>query len=634
MRLFQRPLIPFPRAEVLPKALAIIGGLLILYKMALILQTQLAKTGLSGQWLFGIYGALGLAVLIGLRWGMRQPSPWFRSLVRVGRGSATLDQRFSAWARRHVLLAGLAIALFSLLLAIYLVASLLRAEFWVLDNYIITERLADGGLAPQDILRTWWQEEIARAGNSWINRPLYWLLRLAEIGLWGSRAWLYYLDRLVCLAIAIFALTWASISALGLSFGLLLALRTMQLHFWNDIWTWIGPSEAFCAVGLAGIILGLGTALQRYLKAKTLADISLDLPISFVAIGTIIAAGCKENFVFSGLPLAVLTALGLSRSKRVGLGPRLLSALGLLTCLLVSGLVLSYLSQGNEPTEVYGRSIDLISSLMNQVHFFTRRQHLRLSAAILVAIALLLYNLLPRRQASAESRQQRLALGGVLALGLLWSSWEILFYGEFAVDHRYRFPIALLQILVLAVAGINLAAILTRLANYRQQVILRAVGIVLGSLILINQGFPLRAAAISFTQDTQQFMTDLRTLAATVKENPDFPIYVESGATGHDYEQPIAYYEPVASLMIWFRWQGIENPVFLRVAADPDLASLPAFDRSLLADVQRWSVQGDQGYQPMANLDPAQELQGQCYSLSYLAPASTQCKVLRLRWRY
>lgn len=133
-------------------------------------------------------------------------------------------------------------------------------------------------------------------------RPVYYLLRILEAGLFGTNPDPYFFFNALLLAGGLFALGMAARRFFSWPLVFALLLATLSLGFNRDLWCRLGPSErdAFCF----SMLFICAAAYREKPGAWPLACVSAALAI-----------GEKENFLCLLLPLAFLaTGVGKKRS--------------------------------------------------------------------------------------------------------------------------------------------------------------------------------------------------------------------------------------------------------------------------------------------------------------------------------
>ncbi|WP_308621115.1 hypothetical protein [uncultured Desulfovibrio sp.] len=179
------------------------------------------------------------------------------------------------------------------------------AWFWLIDD---TEHLGSIAIFRQN--SSFWDAflerikltELSDLNNSISRfRPVYYLLRILQAGLFGMDPNPYFFFNALLLAGGLFALGMAARRFFSWPLVFALLLATLSLGFNRDLWCRLGPSEreAFCF----SMLFICAVAYQKKPWAWPLACISAALAI-----------GAKENFLCLLLPLAFL-ATGV-RKKR------------------------------------------------------------------------------------------------------------------------------------------------------------------------------------------------------------------------------------------------------------------------------------------------------------------------------
>jgi hypothetical protein len=526
-----------------------------------------------------------------------------------------------------------------------------HAGFWAIDDHELIEfytgtspnepapkPLSGSGntAAIQDLPSQLMGTEVGAPGVSLRYRPVYYVLRLLEVDLWGGDPADYYRLRTVMFGLLLASILWVGWIAIGPLGAALLVLFALNFQMWGDVWCRLGTSEQYAAVGLALFLVGFGFQIRSLFRRDTA---SWNGSAVLLSLGLIIAAGSKENFVFMAVPVFLTSAYGLYRRQIAAWAAGFVAVSLAFTCFVALAIARA---AGRAGADVYGNAVSVSTRAQAPIVFL--RQFARggkfdlltpfdsaVTIGISLAVLLIMAGLcgaLWLRLGPAERASVRRGLGltGVInLLAIAWVTWEIIFYGgNWPSANHYDFP----GLLILLVFAGSIVAIISMLFGPGR---LRSGLAVLGFVCLVGWqaeslgfNFPLAQAAAHNVNRTQQFTGDLQRIVDESTLHPDWPIIVEA-AIGWDYE-------PVLTLADWLRWKNVHSKVFLRVAAAKPGAAASSFDETLLNAMRQVSDDGAAGYQPIGRLDPAKEAEHECFSISYSGPASPSCEQLPLRF--
>lgn len=420
-----------------------------------------------------------------------------------------------------------------------------------------------------------------------VFRPLSFCYRLLETALLGDNPSLYHILRTVYFGLFLGAMIWLSAPTLGIAIATLATALFALQPFWAGVWTWsLGVMEQLAALGLLIAAVGYRHAISAWVE-KEPRDCRAVL---IVSIGTAIAIGCKENFIFLLLPLAVTIGAfyRLRALKSVYFAMSLPFIAFSVWCLVK---VVSIFIGAKD--DVYG----LDSSLSHRVQvLFEARRYLafvfasEVGAIIVVFIAL--RNSTLERQRLASATQVFLVCVTLLCGYLVW---EIFVYnGRLPSGIRYDFPFRLLPMLI--IGGFAAFLIVVFPSNVRWWRL--AAVLCLGLIATWKPAyFNFRAvydAATAEARRTQKFRADLDDLASQAQLNPTWPIVLDA--------HKVWDFEPVGSFNSWSAYKGIMNPIVLRVAIPTETIMTP-FEAQLVERMKVWAAQGLPGhFVPFENL--------------------------------
>lgn len=553
--------------------------------------------------------------------------------------------------RARAIAKGLVCLMLGLLVAVILLGPQHSAQFWAIDDHELIEfytGVAPGQSTPtplsgphntatiRDLPDEWLSTEAGAPGFSLRYRPVYMALRLLEVDLWGGNPTGYYMARTAMFGVLLASILWVGWIAIGPLGAALLVLYALNFQMWGDVWCRLGTSEQYAAVGLALFLVGFSVQVRSLFRRDRASWTGSSV---LLGLGLILAAGSKENFVFMAIPVFLTSAYGLFR-RRISPWAAGFVFLSLAFTAFIALAVAR--AAGRAGADIYGNAVSVTSRAQAPIVFlrqfgrggkFDVLAHFHSTVTIGASLAVLLavsglFSVLYLWLGQSARAQVRRGFGFIVAINVLaavWAVWETIFYGgAWPSGVHYDFP-GLLAVLVFAGSAVALASLLFGPGRLRS-----GLGI-LGFVCLgayqagaIGFDFPLIQATDFNVVRTRQFTADLQHLTDEAAKHPDWPIFVEAWI-GWDYE-------PVSSLADWLRWKEVRNNAFLRMHDPKPGADPNAFFDTLPALLRQMSDHGDNGYQPIATLDPAKETEGHCFSIGYSAPPSASCEVLPLRF--
>jgi len=507
-----------------------------------------------------------------------------------------------------------------LALAVILTGGMVWADFCIVDDHYEALWLGSGGTFP--FVRIWpalLDTEVGSLGSGGRFRPIYFLYLELETWLLGDRPGLYHALRILYFGLFLSVAGRVAIRCAGIVPALALVAAIAGLKFWSNLWTLsFGPAEQIAVVGVSLLLLACDTIVPRFVSGDSIPTWAL--PVA--SIGTAIAAGSKENFVFLLAALGLLT-LALAMARR--LSP--VSAILALPPLAVPALVLyALLSAAGNGQDFYGVDNSITHRL---VAFLAFRQLLAQPAFVPFALASIMLagalSLLAHRRSPLPRPQRQRAI--VVFLGFtgflgLYVLWEMFFYnGRLPSGSRYDFPILLLppSIMLGFLAFIRYAFLPGggRRWRYAQFVFAALMALYLGRY---HTTFTLPRAVNLAVARTTAFRHDFSVMQTVASEHPDWPIVLEPNSPWD--------YEVVATFGLWAKFFRVTNPVLLRVEIAPkDIAD--KFQQSLTDQMQTWGATGLPGnFQALP--DPAMLLQrdGQCYGIGFWRSSISPCMPL------
>ena len=185
---------------------------------------------------------------------------------------------------------------FALFYSLYNWLPLLDARWSIIDDHEIVAAIGIGDRLPfSEIPVALGKTEVGNAGIATRFRPSYYSLRFLEAATWGKQPQMWYAARIVIAVFFAVVLAGAGLRLSGAipTFGFL--FFELSRPYWVDIFARLGPAETYAVFGVSLIMLGFIVSTKKGWRA---------LPCFFVALGIVVAAGSKENFIIlAALPL-------------------------------------------------------------------------------------------------------------------------------------------------------------------------------------------------------------------------------------------------------------------------------------------------------------------------------------------
>ncbi|QEM69134.1 hypothetical protein FO488_13825 [Geobacter sp. FeAm09] len=511
-----------------------------------------------------------------------------------------------------------AMALGSLLVALYLWGSNLRARWGIIDDHEIMKFLGpDGRLAAHDFWQVLLGTEFALPGTSLRYRPAYYLLRVCETFVWGDSPVRWYACRVVLFALSVMILWWLAERCAGFIAGLLFTLYVCTFPWWADIWAKLGPAETYAVFGTALYAAGFVLVLEST-RQEGPATSSPFSPWLLMLVGAFVAMGSKENLLFLLLPVVALLFI----LWKKGRADKTAVAVSALMCgygIFIAAAVATAL--GKAQKDIYANSVKPIGRL--ELLYYGMVKALGngyvlgglLTVAVIAAWVLVcLHNRNDRGAIRRCYRSLATYLCLSAALLLVYASQFAFYNGQWPAGMRYDFPGGLCgPVLMFATAMLisEMARLLFASTAWRAGVLV-VFSLVLGGLIVF-QGFePLRAASHQNAEQTRTFTSGVSSLAQKLRNDPAANlVFISFRARDH---------EPIGSLSIFLRTFGVKNRFVLYLYQRPQYTQ-SKLDKDLAADLlalSRWGSKGGwlySGFSPLNTLDKSHG----CYRISFSA---------------
>ena len=279
-------------------------------------------------------------------------------------------------------------------------------------------------MASSDPLGSWLNSEALRPWSRW--RPSYYTIRHLEAQLWQNNAFAWHAARLIGIGAGICLLSLSSIRIIGKATAFLLGITLVFSPVLNDLVQILGPAETYCFLGLSlwaygctGLLksFGLLNNERETSSAETISEAKSSWLYSFfVLLGSIIAAGSKENLVILIFPnlwllyqsMSLTEPMILQRGTKITL---LVASLSMLPVIVFLGFLYS-----NSGQDIYSKS--LRPSSIEILKYTAKSFQIGGLAVAGVSLLTILRSIAKRRFATREY---------ILAFLLFMSIWSIYF---------------------------------------------------------------------------------------------------------------------------------------------------------------------------------------------------------------
>lgn len=441
-------------------------------------------------------------------------------------------------------------------------------------------------------------------------RPSYFILRYSEAALWGANPYRWYATRIAIAFLFAVVLTGLSLYLAGsmLTFGFL--IFALSRPYWTDVFARLGPSETYCVLGSCLVVIGLAAGIRRGWSVASCAAL---------AVGIVIAAGSKENFLLLGaLALWMLwrPPTQLTSTKKT-LFVAVLAYVGWICTTIARRLK-------HEGQDIYAQDIS-VGSRVELVSGFLARSDVQIWLALTMfgIMVIMLLRILNHRDndkaiAQLSHRLDRDAIT-VLTLLAIFASQYIFYFGHWpeVSSARYLFPGKLGEHLAILLG----VAALTKLARFSDPKAIWSWAVPLTATmcfvgITMDDYQKNRLASKNVAAVSNNFTSELGQVTKLLKINSSYAVILES----HRIED----YESIFAMLRFIRSTGVANPIAVRITGYSSASfaknSLSAQLSKTIEDLQN---NGGQGFTPLKALNSSQE----CYSIGLRrVQPSMECK--------
>jgi len=475
----------------------------------------------------------------------------------------------------------------SVIFSFYLWGYNLWAKWWIIDDHEILRLLgSDGNLPLKEIPGLISHSEIGLFGVYTRFRPSYYFLRFLETFAWGANPFLWYLTRILIFTVSVIILWYLLDIKFGIVAGLIITLSTFSFTFWQDIFSRLGPSEAYAVLGLTVYSLGF---IKHIARAQSNSDSKFHYfpDWFFMVAGALIAIGSKENFIILLFPACCLLVREIIK-KQFSIALFINSSLILGYGFLIITAIL--LATSRSGTDIYAQSTSLASRSTILAQYFENA--VGLSTLIYGIIIILVLCLLVYRLKGKEFFRKflRTISRSILAIGvaLLFMLTQVVFYnGKWPTQTRYDFPGMLA---IPFIIGVIIHTVLKMIRLFKLPPAIYSSFRVVSTcafigIIILNGGYsPLVESAIMNYRRTAWLTQYIGDIADRCKENPDVPIVIQSYSPWD--------HEPIGALMATLVLRGVQNPFYLKLNAYSPQGLEPGLLRTLATILQTLSIKG------------------------------------------
>lgn len=448
--------------------------------------------------------------------------------------------------------------LFAFAFSYFLFGANFTAQFGLIDDHEIISYLgSDQALHFSEILEKLKRTEVWFGNPSTRYRPSYYSLRLLETAIWGQSAFCWYAARILMLWITM-VITWRlCMRACGVILGGLTTLVIFSNVYWADIFARLGPSEAYCAIGLALYSLA-------YVELWGASRIKSNAWWLLLTIGAIVCMGSKENLLLL-LPVTFLLCLRAYKRDTLTKFAAITSGINLSFGVFVAAVVAGSIRKSG--ADVYLNPVSpraRISALCNAIG---TSETLTVFVPFFNSIAFMLMTIILVKYKSFQSRDYD-PIGHAKKLvfvqswlAILFLSQLIFYNGRWPTGMRYDFP---------GMVAVNLAnlilvySVVSILGNIYLRARWKPIAPLLVTSLLcciyffgygLGEVKDIKAVAGKNSLKTNEFSAVFHKILNTVKPEPTVPVVLESNS--------IWDLEPIFSVRTYFKANGITNPTVI-----------------------------------------------------------------------
>ena len=447
-----------------------------------------------------------------------------------------------------------------------------EANWGLVDDHEIFYLLGSGlHLSPGDIWNTFLTKtEMATSEPRF--RPSYYLIRLAEISLFGTNVHLWYLVNTACFAIFLSSAWWTLRRFLGGWLSGVLTISIAMLSLWADIWSRLGPQEIYGAAFVGVMLLAADLILScEGPRPRSLGAIML-------ALATIVLVGMKETFLpFAGGAVIIFTLAAI----RKRLHPLLIGVLSAIMLTCVGGIVFEIGKRilAGGMTDFYGRPAGPWPIIKFGIAGLFDAVLMTWWLYVLPFVFLRIFDLVPRKPLRGWISDSSGAVGAYVFLLAMFAAQCALYRAFFPQNMRYDFPAMLLVPVTICIIACEISRQARKhfpelTIEYGQ---LTTAVFLLFALVIGNlSDVPLVRSVQANIKRTNLFYDELQRLVSAAKESPESPVILEAFG-------PLAQ-EPVLSLAQYLSVLGVGNRISVDFHRDENAkgAAMAGLQQSLV----------------------------------------------------
>lgn len=512
------------------------------------------------------------------------------------------------WSHRH---AAWACVAFAIALSWYLWSPLLGAGWLLIDDHeIVALTGAQNNFGYGDIPAALAKSEVGSSSVQTRFRPAYFVIRYTEAATWGDHPRAWYAIRVAIAMLSAAVLAYLSVRIAGPLVGTAAAAFLLTRPFWADLFARLGPAETYALFGLD--LIAIAWFIWRSRPRSV-------LPVVLVTIGSLIAIGCKENFLILAPFIAVF--LWRYRGRETGLTTQILLRLVLLYSGWIAYVVLMRIWAAGH--DVYQQDISARARLDLAQGFLARWDvQIWLLLILIGIVAAGIANLFRREEALAgvHLRLKWAVAAGVVLLALYGSQY-VYYFGKWpeATQGRYLIPGVLLKYFAALLACAALHEFVKATLG-KGWLAWGVPAVVMSCMVALTAaGWDQNRTTAKVTRhNSQRLAANFQKVYDYLREHPDAPLIMKSHHAND--------YEPIFAVERFVRAQGLKNPIAI------DHTPRPTYDDPLLVSLGKF-IEGvsREGSKDFMALSSARRLE-QCFSLGLSGPRDPACQGLDLKW--
>ncbi len=500
---------------------------------------------------------------------------------------------------------------FALFYSLYNWLPLLDANWSIIDDHEIVAIIGLRDRLPiSEIPAALGKTEIGNPGISVRFRPSYFSLRFLEAAIWGKQPHIWYAARIAISILFALVLTSVCLRLGGpiLTFGFL--VFELSRPYWSDIFARLGPAETYALFGLCLIVLGFIAAARRGWST---------LPCIAIAVGVVIAAGSKENFIIlAALPLWLIF------SPTVRLSLVLKSIFGIVLAYLawISISVVRGLRHAGH--DVYAQPIS-VESRFGLLHSLVTRPDVLAWLFVCLTLFILLRVWKSRdEQMVLSSKSLNNYVWAMLVMLIIFASQYMFYFGIWPIGAvpRYLFPGILVQHLAVFIFFVVVAKIIsTKFPRLRSWIWpIYVIGALFFLKFSVKDLRANRVASKIVAANTAAFATRLNEASDFLRAHPSAALILSSNS--------VLDYEPVYAIQRFVRASGLTNPIALKVNPSGISKDAKSLSFMLEGSLERIEHSGEIGFVPLRSVDTVVE----CFSMGMSGPPLARCKSGNIIW--